>query len=178
MELLAFDVARSAGDSGPLLFNATLLAQIFNFIVLLIFLRLVVWKPLLRVIDRRKEKIAANVTAAEQNRQEAEALQAQLKAELARAREEAQSIIQRATKTAEDEAAGIIESSKNEANRIKENAMKDIQMERDKAVAELRNEVAGLSILVASKIVSEKMTDDVQEDLVNKFIDEAGRLPC
>lgn len=178
MELLGLEVARSAGDAGPLLFNATLLAQVFNFVVLLIFLRLVVWKPLIRVIDRRKQQISDSVVEAERNRKEAEELQAQLKAELARAREEAQNIIQRATKTAEDEANAIIEAAKNEANRIKENAMQDIKMERDKAVAELRNEVASLSILIASKVVSERITDDVQADLVNKFIDEAGNLPC
>ena len=179
MELLGLEVARSAGDAaGPLLFNATLLAQVFNFVALLIFLRLVVWKPLIRVIEKRKEQIGASIVAAEQSRKEAEEVQAKLKAELAHAKEEAQNIIQRASKTAEDEAHGILESAKNEANRIKESALQDIQMERDKAVAELRNEVASLSILIASKVVSEQITDDVQADLVNKFIDEAGKLPC
>lgn len=178
MELLGLEVARSASEAGPLVFNATLLAQIFNFVVLLIFLRLVVWKPLMRVIDKRKDQISASVIEAEENRQEAENLQAELKAELAKAREEAQSIIQRASTTAETEAKNILESAKNEANRIKEGALQDIQMERDKAVAELRNEVASLSILIASKVVSEQITDDVQADLVDKFIEEAGGLPC
>ncbi len=178
MELQAIEVARAASESGPLLFNATLLAQIFNFVVLLIFLRLVVWKPLVRVIDQRRQKIGDDIAAAEQSRAEAEKLQAQLQADLANAREEAQLIIQRATKTAEQEAAKIIEAAKSEATRIKESSLQEIQMEREKAIAELKNEVASLSILVASKIVSEKITDDVQDDLVKKFVDEAGKLPC
>lgn len=182
VELQALEVARSAAEAaeaaGPVSFNATILAQVFNFVVLLIFLRLVVWKPLINVIEQRKVQIGENIVAAEKNRKEAEELQAQLKAEFARAKEEAQAIIQRASKAAEDQAAGIIESAKNEANRIKESSVQEIQMERDKAVSELRNEVASLSILVATKVVSERITDDVQEDLVKKFIDEAGKLPC
>ncbi|MEG6617355.1 F0F1 ATP synthase subunit B [Peptococcaceae bacterium 1198_IL3148] len=179
MELQALEVARSAAEaSGPLVFNATIGAQLFNFALLLIFLRLVVWKPLINVIEKRKVQIGENIIAAQKNRKEAEELQAQLRAELAKAKDEAQAIIQRASKAAEDQAAGIIESAKNEANRIKEDSLQEIKMERDKAVAELRNEVASLSILVASKVVSERITDDVQEDLVKKFIDEAGKLPC
>nr|WP_031514172.1 F0F1 ATP synthase subunit B [Desulfofalx alkaliphila] len=156
----------------------TLLAQIFNFIVLLIFLRLVVWKPLIRLIDNRREKIGEDVAAAENSRQEAEKIRMQLNADLAKAREEAQAIIQRATKTAEDEAAQIIENAKTEANRVKDNALQDIEREREKAVVELRKEVAGLSILVASKVVSDKITDELHEDLVEKYVDEAGKLPC
>lgn len=182
MELQAIEVARAAHEaaeaSGPLLFNATLLAQIFHFVLLLIFLRVVVWKPLIRVIDKRREKISSDITAAEKDRQEAEKLREELSAEFAKAREEAQAIIQKATKSAEEEAAKIVESAKAEAARIKENAMQDIQMEREKAVAELKNEVASLAILVASKVVSERITDDVQDDLVKKFINEAGKLPC
>nr|WP_238480679.1 F0F1 ATP synthase subunit B [Desulforadius tongensis] len=175
----AIEVARSAAEGGgPLLFNATLLAQIFHFVILLIFLRVVVWKPLIGVIEKRKEKIGSDIAAAEKDRREAEKLRAELDAQLAKAKEEAQAIIQRATKSAEEEAAKIVESAKSEATRIKESALQDIQMEREKAVAELKNEVASLSILIANKVVSEKITDDVQDDLVKKFIDEAGKLPC
>ncbi len=179
MELQAIEVARSAAEgSGPLLFNGTLIAQIFNFFILLVFLRLVVWKPLVNVLDKRRQKIGEDIAAAENSRAEAEKLQAQLQADLAKAKEEAQAIIQRATKAAEEEAAQIIESAKSEANRIKESSLQEIQMEREKAVAELKNEVASLSVLVASKVISEKITDDVQDDLVKKFVEEAGKLPC
>lgn len=178
MELQLFEVARAAGDGGPIVFNATLLAQIFNFIVLLIFLRLVVWKPLIKVIDSRRDKIGEDIAAAENSRAEADKIRVQLNADLARAKEDAQAIIQRATKAAEDEAAQIIESAKAEANRVKDSAIQDIERERQKAVVELRKEVAGLSILVASKVVSDKMTDDLQKDLVEKYVDEAGKLPC
>lgn len=178
MELELVEVALAGGGDGPLVFNATFLMQLFNFAILLIFLRLVVWKPLMKVIDQRKESISAEITGAETSRKEADDLRDQLKADFAKAKEDAREIIQKATKTAEDEAAQITETSKTEAKHIKDRAMQDIQVERDKAIAELRNEVAELSILVASKVVSEKMTGDLQEDLVERFVDEAGKLPC
>ena len=178
MELELIEIARAGSSDGPLALNATLLVQVFNFAILLVFLRLVVWKPLINVIDQRKQKIGEEITTAENSRKEADEIRNQLKVDLANAKEDAREITQRATKTAEEEAAQILEAAKAESNRIKESALQDIQLERDKAIAELRNEVAGLSILVASKVVSEKMTADVQEDLVKKFVDEAGKLPC
>jgi len=177
VELELVEVARAGGDN-PLVLNATMLLQVFNFAILLILLRIFVWKPLINALEQRQQKIGEEIANAEKSHKEAEEIRNQLKADLEKAKEEARAIIQRATKNAEDEAAQIIENAKTEANRIKDDAMKEIQIERDKAIAELKNEVANLSILVASKVVSEKITEDVQKDLVEKFVDEAGKLPC
>jgi len=98
--------------------------------------------------------------------------------DLQQAKNEAQSIIQKATKAAEDQAREIMEAAKAEANRQKETALQDIGREREKAVAELRDQVAALSVLVAGKIVSEKITADIQRDMIDEFIKEAGDLPC
>ncbi|MFZ5591799.1 MAG: F0F1 ATP synthase subunit B [Bacillota bacterium] len=158
--------------------NATLVAQIFNFIILLIFLRVVVYKPLVNVIEQRQNAIAKNVAAAEEERKRAEALRQQYLADMQKAKEEAQAIIQQATKTGEAQAQQIIEAAKAEAARIKESALQDIAREKEKAVAELRDQVVTLSILVAGKIIDQKMTGDIQHSLVQQFIKEAGDLPC
>lgn len=158
--------------------NATLAAQIFHFILLLIFLRVVVVPPINRVLEQRQEAIAGNVAKAEEERKEAEALRQQYLAEMQQAREKADEIIQKATKTAEEEARSIVEAAKEEAGRIKESALQDIEREKEKAVAELREQVASLSVLVAGKIVDQKITSDIQRDLVEQFIEEAGGLPC
>lgn len=159
-------------------FNATLLAQIVDFIILLIFLRLVAYKPLMKLLQDRSDHIANTIAAAEQERQQAEQLRAGYEAEMRRAREQAQEIIQKATKAGEEQALEIIENAKNEAARIKDAAMADIQREKEKAVAELRDQVASLSILVASKIINQKLNDEIQHKMVQDFIKEAGGLPC
>ncbi|KAF1086022.1 ATP synthase subunit b, sodium ion specific [Sporotomaculum syntrophicum] len=158
--------------------NTTLVAQVFNFIMLLIFLRVVVYPHIVRILENRQEFIANNVAAAEEDRKQAEALRQQYLDELQKAKNEAQSIIQKAGKVAEEQAHEIIEAAKAESNRIKESALQDINREKEKAVAELRDQVATLSILVAGKIVSEKMTADIQRSMIDEFIKEAGDLPC
>jgi len=157
-------------------FNATLLAQIVDFIILLVFLRLVVYKPLVKVLGDRSEHIAGNIAAAEQERQEAEQLKAGYEAEMRRAREQTQEIIQKATKAGEDQALEIIENAKNEAGRIKDAALAEIEREKQKAVAELREQVATLSVLVAGKIINKNMTNQIQRSMIDNFIKEAGEL--
>ncbi len=157
-------------------FNATLLAQIADFIILLIFLRLVAYKPLSKLLANRSEHIASNIAAAEQERQEAQQLKAGYEAEMRRARGQAQDIVQKATKAGEDQALEIIESAKNEAVRIKDAALAEIAREKQKAVVELRDQVASLSVLVAGKIIGKKMTDQIQHSMIKDFIKEAGEL--
>jgi len=159
-------------------FNATLLAQIVDFIILLIFLRLVAYKPLMKLLQERSDHIANTIAAAEQERQQAEQLKAGYEAEMRRAREQAREIVQKATKAGEEQAVEIIENAKNEAARIKDAAMAEIQREKQKAVAELRDQVASLSVLVAGKIINQKLTDEIQHSMVQDFIKEAGDLPC
>lgn len=158
--------------------NATLVAQIFHFIILLIFLRLVVYPPIVKILEQRQDAIEGNVAAAQEERKQAEALRQQYLDDMQKAKEEANEIIQKATKEAETEARGIIDAAKQEADRIKESALQDIEREKEKAVSELREQVASLSILVASKVVDERITADVQRDLIDDFIKEAGDLPC
>ena len=158
--------------------NPTLFAQIFNFIILLIFIRLVVYKPIVNILEDRQKFIANNVAAAEEEKKQAEELRQQYLDELQQAKTEALNIIQKATKTAEDQAHDIIEAAKTEANRQKEAALQDITREKEKAVAELRDQVATLSILVAGKIINEKITADIQHNMIDEFIKEAGDLPC
>ncbi len=124
--------------------NATLVAQIFHFIILLIFLRLVVYPPIVKILEQRQDAIEGNVAAAQEERKQAEALRQQYLDDMQKAKEEANEIIQKATKEAETEARGIIDAAKQDA----------------------------------SKVVDERITADVQRDLIDDFIKEAGDLPC
>gem|GEM_PF-245784 len=175
---LPFAHREMEGGEPVLEFNATLLAQIVDFIILLIFLRLVAYKPLMKLLQERSDHIANTIAAAEQERQQAEQLKAGYEAEMRRAREQAREIVQKATKAGEEQAVEIIENAKNEAARIKDAAMAEIQREKQKAVAELRDQVASLSVLVAGKIINQKLTDEIQHSMVQDFIKEAGDLPC
>lgn len=159
-------------------FNATLLAQLVDFLILLIFLRIVAYKPLVKLLEERRQRIADTFAAAEEDRQQAGELKTNLEAEIKKMREEAQAIMAHAVKAGEDTAQEIIAAAKAETERIKEDARVEIQHEREKAVAELRNSVASLSISVAEKIIKRSLDDQLQRQMVEEFIDEVGGLPC
>jgi len=88
-------------------FNATLIAQIFNFVILLIFLRLVAYKPIAKLLKDRQDFIANSIATAEEERRQAQELHEQYLADMKKAREEAQAVIAQATKV-----AGVLGSRK------------------------------------------------------------------
>ena len=149
--------------------NGTLITQIIHFLLLLVLLRLVAYKPILKVLEERQKYVASNIEQAERQRAEAEKIKAEFEAEMRRAREEAQQIIERATKASEEQAQAIMEAAKEEANRLKEGA---------KALAELKDQVANLAVLVASKVIRDGLTVDAQHKLVQDAISEVKNLPC
>lgn len=161
-----------------LTFNATILMQMINFLLLLVLLRLVAYKPLLKVLEERQKYVANTIAQAENQRAEAEKIKAEYEAEMRRAREQAQAIIERATKAGEEQAQEIIAQAKAEAERVKESALADIQREREKAIAELRDQVASLALLVAGKVIREGLDARAHERLIQDAVKEVGQLPC
>jgi len=157
-------------------FNATILMQMVNFLLLLVLLRLVAYKPLLKVLEERQKYVANTIAQAENQRAEAEKIKAEYEAEMRRAREQAQAIIERATKAGEEQALNIIAQAKAEAERLKEGALADIQREREKAIAELRDQVASLAILVAGKVIKEGLDVQAHERLVQDAVKEVAQL--
>jgi len=157
-------------------FNATVFMQMFHFLLMLVLLRLVVYRPLMNIIEKRQEYVASEIAQAENQRAQAAELRAQMEADLQKARDEAKAIIDRATKASEEQAQEIMEQARADAQRLKEEALADIQREREKAVAQLRNEVASLAVLVASKVVKKGLTIDEQHNLVQEAIKEVGQL--
>ena len=155
-------------------FNAKLIAAIFNFLVLFILLRLVAFKPILKAIDERKRHIEESITSAENLKRDAEALQAKYLEEMKQARQDAQAIIERATKSGEARATEILAEAQQEATRIKNSALDEIKREKDKAVAEVKDQVAVLSIEIAGKLMKQTLDANAQHKLIKEFIAEAG----
>uniref|UniRef100_A0A7C1F7J6 ATP synthase subunit b n=1 Tax=Ammonifex degensii TaxID=42838 RepID=A0A7C1F7J6_9THEO len=158
--------------------NATLITQIIHFLLLLILLRLVAYKPILKVLEERQKYVASNIEQAERQRADAEKIKADLEAEMRRTREEAQKVIERATKASEEQAHAIIEAAKEEAARLKEGALAEIEREKEKALTELKDQVANLALLVAGKVIRDGLTIDAQHKLVQDAISEVKNLPC
>ncbi|WP_405379186.1 F0F1 ATP synthase subunit B, partial [Phascolarctobacterium sp.] len=121
--------------------NATLIAQILNFLVLVFVLAKFAYKPLLGMMEERKNKIASDLETAEQAKKDAEAVKAEYAAKLADARQEAQAIIDNARKTAQAAHDKIMADTKVEQEQYV-NAQKEIiATEKKKAMDEVRAQV-------------------------------------
>ncbi len=163
--------------------NMTLVAQVLNFLILVVILRLVAYKPVLKMLKAREDKIAKSINAAEADEQKAKQLLEDYKKQLADARIQAQEIVDKANKRAQEEHDASIAETKREIEQLRKAAKEDIAREREIAVQQLRGEMVSLSMQAASKIVAVNMDDKANEKLVSDFInkldkDKMGELPC
>ncbi|MFD2624569.1 F0F1 ATP synthase subunit B [Salibacterium salarium] len=150
------------------------LFSIVTFVILMLALRKFAWGPIMNMMKQREEHVASEIETAEKNRQDAEKYVEEQRQELERARDEAQSIIANAKKTSEKQGEDIIAQSRAEAERMKENALADIAREKEQAVAELREQVGSLSVMIASKIIEKELDEKEQEQLIDDYVKEAG----
>jgi len=149
---------------------------ITNFLLLLVAMYFLMYKPLRKTMDLRHDKIKGDIEAAESLKADADEMKAEISAELAKSRETAQEIIMRAEKTAEAQKNEIVAEAKAEAQKMIEKANAEIKEEKEKVIGEIRDEAATLAILAASKLIDQSLNDDAHKKLVDKYIEEAGEV--
>jgi F-type H+-transporting ATPase subunit b len=151
-----------------------LLAQVINFVIILFLLNRFALGPITRILAERRERIAQGLKDAEQARSDREAAEQERLDALQEARREANEIINRAQRTAEETREQDIAATRAELERMRERATADIEAEKQRALADLRAEVADLALAAAGKVVGETMTGDRQRRLVEEFLAGAG----
>lgn len=150
-----------------------LIAQTVNFIVLLIILRLVVYKPVLQMLDQRRQRIQEGLQAAERGRERAEEANREAQAQVEAARREGQQIVAQAQQVAQR----LQEEARQEAQRQQEamlaRARGEIQLERDAAIAQLRREFADLTIAAAEKVIGQALDRAAHRRLIEEALAES-----
>lgn len=152
--------------------NATLIAQILNFLVLLAILAKFAYKPLLKAMDDRRNRIINDLDSAEQTRLDAEALKEQYAEQLAGARQEATEIVNKANQIAQNLHDELVEQARVEQEALMANAKERIEQEKQQALLDIRAEVIKLSTLIAEKIVNQKLNSDKDQKLVADIADD------
>ena len=143
------------------------------FIILLVLLRSLAWKPILSAVKEREQSIEDALNAAKKAKEEMALLNAQNEKILKEARAERDGILKEAREMKEN----IINEAKNsatvEGNKLIENAKTAIQNEKSAAMADIKNQVGQLSIEIAEKILTKELADkSAQVALVNDVIDQ------
>lgn len=151
--------------------DMTLIAQAINFLFLLWFLKKFAYKPLLEMMENRKNKIASDLDGAKAAKEEAEAAKAEAINALAVARQEAQAIIDTARKNAVAAQEKIMADAKAEQEKMIAEAKDTIALEKAKLMEDVRAQVVELSLLAAGKIVEKKLGTATDKKLAKELVD-------
>jgi F-type H+-transporting ATPase subunit b len=167
-----FGAARLAADAEPLfqinLFQVIIAAA--NFAVFLVLMWTFAFKPVAKMLGDRRERIEQGLRDAEQAKKDRESAEQERLTALSEARREANDILARAQKVAQETRDADIAATREELERMRVRASEDIAAEKHRALAELRGEVANLALQAAGRVVRETMTDQRQRRLVEEFL--------
>jgi F-type H+-transporting ATPase subunit b len=170
-------VAAQAEASGETPFQINLfwvLTQAASFGLFLVIIYFAAFRRIGGVLEDRRQRIEQGLKDAEQARRDRERAAQEHAAALADARREAQEILNRAQKLAEESRDADIAATREELERMRVRAAEDIEAEKQRAITELRTEVADLALAAASKVLGESLTDARQKRLVDEFLREAA----
>jgi F-type H+-transporting ATPase subunit b len=151
-----------------------LIAQVANFFVLLVILRLTLYKPILKMLDERKQKIAEGLNAAEIARAEAASAQANIQAQLDAARKDGQEIVANAQNIATRIQTDAREQAAKDREAALERARTEIQLERDQAIAELRSEFAGITVSAAERVINQSLDRQAHQRIIDETLAESN----
>ena len=155
--------------------NATILAQILNFLILVVILRAVAYKPVARLLQQRSDKIRNDLEQADADKKAAEQTLTQYKAQLADAQKKAQAIVEKANVTARQEHDAAVAETRKENERMKQTAQAEIENERNRAFEEMKSQIVTLSLAAAGKVVSKNLDTKENDKLVNEFISSLNK---
>ena len=156
----------------------TVIFSIVTFALLALLLRLFLYKPVLAMLDKRRQAVNEALDQAERTRVEAEKADERLQEKLNATRLEADRIISEARSRAEENTAALLKQAKEDAERISAQAVADIALERERALTELREQTADLALLAAEKALTSTLTEEQQQKLLDSFVEQVGNGSC
>jgi F-type H+-transporting ATPase subunit b len=151
-----------------------LIAQLVNFTILLVVLRLVAWGPLTKMLDERRERIRESLSAADQAKAQVAESERQVQEQVESARREAQNLIAQAQEISNRIQADARTQAQADADATLARARNEIQLERDTAIAELRKEFADLTISAAEKVINSSLDRGQHRRLIDEALAQSS----
>lgn len=153
-----------------------LLQQAVNFGILLLLLQMFLYKPVLKMLGERKERIRQGLEDAEKAKASLLGAQAEYDRRMGEARKDAQAVMAQATQAADKAREEILAEARIEAQKVVEKAREEIEYERKRVLAELRQEVASLAVLAAGRVINRELDVNAHRRLIDDFLAESGKL--
>jgi len=145
---------------------------VVTFVILLIVLKKVAWKPILAALDQREASIRESLEKAEKAKEESEKILQANQEKLAKADEEAKKLVNKSRQYAEGLKEQMLKDSKEQAQKIITDATLEIERQKETAFEELKSQVAEIAVKAAEKILKENLDNETQKKIADNYINE------
>ena len=152
----------------------TIIFTLINTLIIFLLYRFLLHNKVMAVMESRKDKINEEMKAAEDAQAKAKAMQDEYAKLLEQSREEAAKIVSDAVKRAGERENQIIAEAQQNAAAIKQKAEESIELEKKKAVNEIKDQISDIVIMASEKVCEKEISRADNEELINKFIAEVG----
>lgn len=149
---------------------------LLNFSALVIGLRFLLYKPIMRMLDKRRQDIDTALLSAEQAKKLAASTEENLRLEIAQARAQAERIVAEAKAQSEQQREEIVTAAREQALSIAAQAKAEIEQEKTRALAEIKGEIADLVLLTAEKLLASSLTAAQEQALLEQYVKQMGQL--
>jgi F-type H+-transporting ATPase subunit b len=160
--------------AGLVEFSWTFVFQIVNTLILYLVLKKFLFVPVTGFIQGRQDEIQSSYDDAEKTNEEAKKLKSEYENILDKVEEEKQKILIAAKKKADEQGSEIIKESKEQASRLIEKAEQEIEIEKKKAINDVKDDISSMVIMAASKVLENEVDESRNKKLVDDFIKEVG----
>ena len=152
----------------------TIIFQILNLLLLMVLFKKYLFKPVTEILEKRQAEIEGHYQEAQQAETEAKAMKADYESKMAGARQEADRVIKTATESANAMSASIVEDARTQADQLKRRAQTEIDLERRRAFDEVKGELSGIALDIASQVIEREVNEKDHEAFINEFIKNVG----
>ena len=142
--------------------------------VLFLFLSYMLFKPTRELLNKRQERITADLASAKQDKEEADALKTEYEKKIDGAQREAEVIMSEARQKAVRNEEQIIAGAKEEAANIIRQAQNEAKLEKQKAADEVKTQIIDVASLMAGKVVADRIDTNIQDTLIEETLQEIG----
>lgn len=152
----------------------TFIAQICNLFLQVYLIKRFLFKPINNILAKRKEMADAQIQDAVKAREEAEAMKSQYEQDMIQAKNKANEIVVSAQKTASAQSEELLREASRQAAAMKNKAEADIEQEKRKVVNEIKDEIGGMAMEIAGKVIEREISEEDHAKLIDDFIANVG----
>ncbi|MCM1164515.1 MAG: F0F1 ATP synthase subunit B [Lachnospiraceae bacterium] len=153
---------------------ATIVFTLINTLIIFLIFRFFLYKPVCKILDKRKEMAAAEISEAQKAKEAAEKAEKEYTERLADAKNEAAEIVKQATQRAQKREEEIVTEANQKAAEIRAKAEENIERDKQRAVNEIKDEISEIVVMAAGKVVEKEISAKDNEEIIAKFLSEVG----